>query len=111
MRFPLHDCAGRITPQRHMTETTMNDIVGRLTPGRHVVSLQGEGEPTMHPRFWDWEGRLRKSVGVPYTTIIGGRIDAERANRFPPKLGISLDAVDEFEVNRIGRPKLDPVHR
>ncbi|MHB1214723.1 MAG: radical SAM protein [Thiobacillus sp.] len=109
--FRCFYCAGRTMPQRHMTEATMNDIFGRLTPGRHVVSLQGEGEPTMHPRFWDWAERLRKAGYIPYTITNGSRIDAELANRHLPNLGISLDTVDEIEANRIGRLKLDCVLR
>lgn len=89
----------------------MNDILGRLTPGRHVVSLQGEGEPTMHPRFWDWAEHLRKAGYIPYAITNGSRIDAELANRHLPNLGISLDTVDEIEANRIGRLKLDCVLR
>lgn len=98
-------------PQRHMTEATMNDILGRLTPGRHAVSLQGEGEPTMHPRFWDWAERLGKAGYLPYTITNGSRIDADLADRLLPNLGISLDTVDEVEANRIGRLKLDFVLR
>jgi MoaA/NifB/PqqE/SkfB family radical SAM enzyme len=94
-----------------MTEVTMTDILGRLTPGRHVVSLQGEGEPTMHPLFWVWAERLRKAGYIPYTITNGSRIDAEPANRLLPSLGISLDTVDEIEANRIGRLKLDCVLR
>lgn len=109
--FRCFYCAGRTMPQRHMTEETWNDIFRRLTPGRHVVSLQGEGEPTMHPRFWDWAGQLSKSGYIPYTITNGSRIDADLANRHLPNLGISLDTVDEIEANRIGRLKLGGVLR
>lgn len=87
----------------------MVDIFGKLTPGKHVVSLQGEGEPTMHPRFWDWASRLTQAGYIPYTITNGSRIDADLANQHLPNLGISLDTVDEIEANRIGRLKLDRV--
>lgn len=96
-------------PQRHMTEETMVDVLARLTPGRHAVSLQGEGEPTLHPRFWDWVVRLGKAGYIPYTITNGSRIDPDLVNRHLPNLGISLDTVDEIEANRIGRLKLDRV--
>lgn len=98
-------------PQRHMTDSTMADIRGRLTPGRHVVSLQGEGEPTMHPRFWEWTEHLSKSGYVPYTITNGSRINADKANRYLSTLGVSLDTVNEDEATRIGRLELGHVLR
>lgn len=107
--FRCFYCAGRSMPQRNMSEATMNDILGKLTPGRHVVSLQGEGEPTMHPRFWDWASRLTNAGYIPYTITNGSRIDVDLAHQHLPNLGVSLDTVDGAEANRIGRLKLDNV--
>lgn len=98
-------------PQRHMTETTMADIFKRLTLGKHLVSLQGEGEPTMHPRFWDWTKELSQAGYVPYTITNASRINVDMANRHLPSLGISLDTLDVVEATRIGRLKLGGVLR
>lgn len=107
--FRCFYCAGRTMPQRNMAEATMIGILEKLTPGKHVVSLQGEGEPTMHPCFWDWTGRLTKAGYIPYTITNGSRIDIDLANQHLPNLGVSLDTVDEIEANRIGRLKLESV--
>lgn len=109
--FRCFYCVGRSMPQRHMTEETMADILGRLTPGKHLVSLQGEGEPTLHPRFWDWAAHLGATGCIPYTITNGSRIDPDMANRHFPTLGISLDTMDEEEARRIGRYKLHRVLR
>lgn len=96
-------------PQQHMSDEVMRDIQERLTPGKHVVSLQGEGEPTLHPRFWEWAECLISKGYVPYTITNGSRINAENADKYLPTLGVSLDTVDMAEATRIGRLKLDTV--
>lgn len=93
-------------PQRHMSEVVFKGILGRLNRGRHVVSLQGEGEPTAHPRFWSWVKAISDTGYIPYTITNGSLIDPELAHSHFPTLGFSLDTVDIHEGERIGRRNL-----
>ena len=100
-------CAGREMKQQHMKQEVFGHILKRLAPGRHVVSLQGEGEPTVHPRFWELVRQVVDSGHVPYTITNGSLIDPELAHRYLPSLGLSLDTLDAAEAERIGRLRLD----
>lgn len=99
-------CAGRAMAQRHMSDATMEGVLARLAPGRHVVSLQGEGEPTLHRKFWDWAERLLRAGYLPYTITNGSVIDPDLAHRLLGNLGFSLDTVDADEAECIGRLNL-----
>lgn len=107
--FRCFYCAGRDMRQRHMGEAVFQNILGRLNPGRHYVSLQGEGEPTLHPHFWNWVRDVSKAGYIPFTITNGSLIDPELAHRHFPTLGISLDTVDAGEAERIGRRNLDQI--
>ena len=107
--FKCFYCVGRDMPQRYMSMDTFNAILGRLPPGRNRVSLQGEGEPTTHPHFWDMVAMLKARGAIPYTITNASVIDALRAAREFPKIGVSLDTLDPAEAKRIGRYKLDKV--
>lgn len=104
--FRCFYCAGRDMAQRHMDESVFAGILEKVKPGRHVVSLQGEGEPTAHPRFWDWVATLTARGHLPYTITNGSLIDPARAHAHFPTLGFSLDTVDAGEAERIGRRNL-----
>jgi MoaA/NifB/PqqE/SkfB family radical SAM enzyme len=93
--------------QQHMKQEIFGDILKCLAPGRHVVSLQGEGEPTVHPRFWELVRQVVDRGYVPYTITNGSLIDPELAHRYFPSLGLSLDTLDAGEAERIGRLRLD----
>lgn len=80
--------------------------VEEVAQGRHVVSLQGEGEPTVHPRFWEFVRELTDCSHTPYTITNGSLIDPELAHRYFPRLGFSVDTLDTVEADRIGRLKL-----
>lgn len=99
-------CAGRDMAQRHMDKSVFAGILKQMKPGRHVVSLQGEGEPTAHPRFWDWAAELAARGHAPYTITNDSLIDPARAHACFPALGFSLDTVDVGEAERIGRRNL-----
>lgn len=102
-------CAGRGMPQRHMAWETFEAIVARLPSGPHVVSLQGEGEPTLHPRFWEMAEQVRQRGWVPTTITNGYQVDVAKLASHFPTLGISIDTVDPDEADRIGRFKLPKV--
>lgn len=99
-------CAGRQMRQRHMKQEVFDGIMDRLQPGPHTVSLQGEGEPTVHPRFWELVSQVRQRGCIPYSITNGSLIDADLAHRYFPALGVSLDTLDAEEAERIGRLKL-----
>jgi len=99
-------CAGRDFPQAHMPRERFLEVVSRLAPGRHTVSLQGEGEPTVHPDFWAFVSEVAGRNYIPYTITNGSHIDPQLAERYFPALGFSLDTVDAVEAHRIGRLKL-----
>ena len=99
-------CAGRQMPQRHMKQEVFDGILSGMPGGRHTVSLQGEGEPTVHPRFWALVDQVARRGHIPYTITNGSLIEPELAHRRFPNLGVSLDTLDATEAQRIGRLKL-----
>ena len=107
--FNCFYCVGRDMPQRYMSMETFNAILGRLPAERNRVSLQGEGEPTTHPHFWDMVSMLKELGAIPYTITNASVIDPQRAARELPRIGVSLDTVDSVEAKRIGRYKLERV--
>lgn len=84
-------------------------ILRALPVGPHTVSLQGEGEPLVHPHFWEMAEQVRCAGFVPYTITNGSRIDASRSSVMFPVIGISLDTLDAREAERIGRRHLGRV--
>ena len=74
-----------------------------------MVSLQGEGEPTTHPQFWDMAELVRARGLTPFTITNGAQIDVERIAATFPRIGVSIDTLDAAEAERIGRHKLDRV--
>ncbi len=107
--FVCFYCAGRDMPQRHMTWPVFERILAGIPAGQHVVSLQGEGEPTLHPRFWDMVAAVRLRGFAPTTITNGYEIDAARMAAELPDVAVSLDTLDEAEATRIGRLKLPRV--
>jgi MoaA/NifB/PqqE/SkfB family radical SAM enzyme len=102
-------CAGRSMAQRHMEWTMFEPIVSHLPRNGCRVSLQGEGEPLLHPLFWQMVEYTTRHGFLPYTITNGSRIDAARLASHLPKVGISIDTTDPDEAERMGRHKLDKV--
>ncbi len=107
--FTCFYCAGRDMPQRHMGWPVFERVLEHIPAGAHTVSLQGEGEPTLHPRFWDMVSAVRMRGFAPTTITNGYEIDAERLAAELPDIAVSLDTLDETEATRIGRLKLHRV--
>jgi MoaA/NifB/PqqE/SkfB family radical SAM enzyme len=105
-------CAGRDMVQRYMGWELFVDILERQQ-GHNVerVSLQGEGEPMMHPRFWDMVDAIRFRRLIPYTITNGSILDPARVSAAFPNIGISIDTVDPEFAKKIGRFKLHRVLR
>ena len=107
--FQCFYCAGRGMPQQHMPWERFAGIIDSLGPAAQQVSLQGEGEPTSHPRFWDMVDLVRERGKRPYTITNASLIDVERAARSFEVIGVSIDTLDKVEADRIGRYKLERV--
>lgn len=96
-------------PQQDMSWDSFATIVDAIAQPGSTVSLQGEGEPSLHPRFWDMVQYVRHKGHVPYTILNGSRIDAQRIARLFPRIGISVDTLDADVAEKIGRHKLPKV--
>ena len=107
--FECFYCAGRNMPQRNMEWDLFASIIGSIPPGPHVVSLQGEGEPTVHPRFWDMAETVRTRGLVPYTITNGSCAEPGKFAAAFPNVAVSIDTLDPVEAERIGRHKLNRV--
>lgn len=107
--FTCFYCAGRDMAQRHMEWPVFEKILANIPSGLHDVSLQGEGEPTLHPRFWDMVTGVKARGFVPTTITNGYEIDTARMAAELPSVAVSIDTLDEAEASRIGRLKLPRV--
>lgn len=91
--FSCYYCAGRDMPQQDMAWDTFTSIVDGIAWPGAIVSLQGEGEPSLHPRFWEMAQYVADRGHVPYTILNGSRIDAWRLAALFPTAGISIDTL------------------
>jgi organic radical activating enzyme len=91
-------------PQRHMDRTLFNEILARLPKRPLRVSLQGEGEPFMHPQIWEFVDAV-KALGYEPYTITNGTIVRypERVASCFPQLGLSIDTLNADLARKVGR--------
>lgn len=109
--FNCFYCAGRGMAQKRMGLTKFKEVLGQIPPGNHTVCLQGEGEPLLHPDFWEMVSLVQQAGQTPYTITNGSEIDAERIAANLPSIGVSIDTLDKHEADRIGRKSLPRVLR
>ena len=107
--FSCFYCAGRDMPQRDMAWDTFSRIVDAIPVGNVTVSLQGEGEPSLHPLFADMARYVASKGHRPYTILNGSRLDAERLPALFPRLGISIDSLGSEKAQAVGRHNLSKV--
>lgn len=74
-----------------------------------AVSLQGEGEPTLHKDFFRMAEHVRGLASVPYSITNGTYKHPERFIGLFPKLGVSVDTLDGSVATKIGRHNLPRV--
>jgi MoaA/NifB/PqqE/SkfB family radical SAM enzyme len=103
-------CAGRKMAQQDMSWETFISIVDRIDT-KSNVTLQGEGEPTLHPKFWDMVDYVSKKGHVIHTTLNGTQLDTELIPKYFKQINISIDSLDAELCNSIGRINLPKVLR
>ncbi len=96
-------------PQQDMKWETFTNIVERINTPSATVSLQGEGEPSLHPRFFEMAQFLRNRNLKPYTILNGSRVDVPMLDAWFPTFGVSVDSLDEAWAKRIGWHNLPKV--
>jgi len=104
-------CAGRDMEQRHMEMSLFEKIIKDIPADKvHRVSLQGEGEPTLHPEFWRMVETVSDLGHIPYTISNGTRLKPELIKKyFPSVFGISIDTINAEEAEKIKRYNLKKV--
>lgn len=107
--FTCFYCAGRDMPQQDMLWERFMAIVDDIATPRALVSLQGEGEPSLHPRFLDMAAYVHARGHEPTTILNGCRVEASAIARHFPTVGVSLDTLDTATAERIGRHNLTKV--
>lgn len=107
--FRCFYCIGRTWKPRHMTWELFESVIEQLPRGRHIVSLQGEGEPLAHPRFWQMLGRVLALGYQPYLITNCSFPRTPELAKYVPTVGVSLDTLDREEADSIGRFRLDRV--
>lgn len=110
--FTCFYCAGRAM---HQGDMPFEMFDGLLTAHVHrygapgVVSLQGEGEPTLHPDFFRMAGRVREIGSEPYTITNGTYHHPARFVNVFSRVGVSVDTLDAAAARQIGRHNLPRV--
>ena len=109
--FDCFYCAGRDMPQQDMSWDTFIRIIDRIPGQGSVVSLQCEGETSLHPKFEAMGQHVATRGHQAYTILNESRVDAERLSRLFPTIGVSVDTLNEQLAQDIGRHNLPKVLR
>jgi len=73
------------------------------------VSLQGEGEPTLHKDFFEMAEIVKQLGSVPYTITNGTNLHPESFLPNFEKIGVSIDTLNSKLAEKIGRYNLPRV--
>ncbi len=109
-------CAGRHLPQGDLDPELLGEVLERLEGVEHV-ELQGEGEPMLHPRFFELLGRLRARFPAAQVSLItnGSLLTDDAVERLLDaglrRLCISMESADAERFRRIRGGSLDRVER
>jgi len=74
-----------------------------------TVSLQGEGEPTLHHDFFKMAEHVVSVGAKPYTITNGTYKHPDRFAEHFAEVGVSIDTLDEAAAEKIGRYNLPRV--
>ncbi|WP_186453904.1 radical SAM protein [Denitratisoma sp. DHT3] len=102
-------CASPKSQGRSMSMALFDALLQKLPIGQHVVSLQGEGEPLVHPKFFSLAAKVWQAGHIPYVITNGSLAKSRNLPTVFPMIGISLDTVDADEAERVGRRQLSRV--
>lgn len=110
--FDCFYCAGRAMRQGDMSFAAFTELLDQHI-ARHgpptIVSLQGEGEPTLHHDFFPMAERVRAVGSTPYTITNGTYKHPDRFAGLFPRVGVSIDTLDASVASQIGRYNLPRV--
>jgi organic radical activating enzyme len=96
--------------QKMMDFDVFKSILTTVTSDTKIISLQGEGEPMMHPRFWDMVEEVKKIKKDVFTITNGSAlVDPYRVSQAFQNIGISVDTMDPVLAEKIGRHDLEKV--
>jgi MoaA/NifB/PqqE/SkfB family radical SAM enzyme len=110
--FDCGYCVGRLMRQDDMPYLTYSNILKRHVSTYGVpesVSLQGEGEPTLHHDFFRMAEHAVSLGATPYTITNGTYKHPDRFIEHFPEVGVSVDTLDEPAAEKIGRYNLPRV--
>ena len=110
--FTCGFCAGRSMRQGDLPWETFERFLA-LHPALRHVELQGEGEPLMHPRFFDMVSACR-TRGISVSIITNGSmLTREKADRLVEagvaSVHVSLESADHAEFRTIRGGKFSKV--
>lgn len=100
--MPQADMTYELFEQRLQEHIALHDVPTE-------VSLQGEGEPTLHRDFFRMAERVREIGSQPYTITNGTHKHPERFIGLFPRIGVSIDSLNADEAKKIGRYNLPRV--
>ncbi len=109
-------CAGRHMPQRDISLETFRRFIDQVEGLEHL-ELQGEGEPLLHPQFFEMIACARaKFPGLQVSLITNGSLFTEAniaglLDHRVTRLYVSLESADDVSFQRIRGGKLERVRR
>jgi Radical SAM superfamily len=107
--FDCFYCAGRLMQQGDMSFEVFTSLLESHIArygAADVVSLQGEGEPTLHPDFFRMTERVLAIGAQPYTITNGSYKHPERFVGLFSQIGVSIDSLDDRIASAMGRYNL-----
>jgi MoaA/NifB/PqqE/SkfB family radical SAM enzyme len=110
--FDCFYCAGRAMHQGDMAYDLFVALLARHVECNGVpdtVSLQGEGEPTLHRDFFKMAAHVAGLGSKPYTITNGTYKHPERFAENFSHVGVSIDTLDQAAAEKIGRHNLPRV--
>jgi MoaA/NifB/PqqE/SkfB family radical SAM enzyme len=104
-------CAGRSMRQGDLAWETFQRFLDQ-TPTLEHVELQGEGEPLMHPRFFEMVAECRRR-GIQVSLISNGSLLAQNVDRLLDadieSIDVSMESADAADFQSIRGGKLSKV--
>ena len=109
-------CVGRHMPQQDIALETFRSFIDQ-TEGLEALELQGEGEPLLHPQFFDMVAMAREKFPQLEISMItnGSMFTQENIQQILEhgiaRIFVSLESAKDEDFQRIRGGKLDRVRR